>query len=79
MQVPVLIRGKVVNWIDSKALFGDDVAHEAALKQASQYCNRFGPGAIIYWLGFIDDLADLREDVLVLCGLETDWIIKIDD
>jgi hypothetical protein len=26
-QVPILVRGRLVSWIDSKAMFGDDRTH----------------------------------------------------
>ena len=63
-QVPVAIRcplsGRwhIVHWIDSKASFGDERLHVQALDgQYRTYINRYGSGAVIYWLGFIADLA----------------------
>lgn len=64
LQVPVAIRcpltGRwhIVHWLDSKACFGDDRLHAAALEgQYATYTNRYGSGAVVYWLGFVRDLA----------------------
>lgn len=71
MQVPILLKGRLVNWIDSKAMFGDDVSHnENALKQYSTYVNRFGAGAVIYWFGFVKDLQSTCDDVVLLTAFE---------
>ena len=50
----ILDRGqwKIINWIDSKALFGDVTTHQqSVVPQAESYLHRFGPGLIVYWLG----------------------------
>ncbi|KAI8470232.1 MAG: hypothetical protein J3K34DRAFT_264611 [Monoraphidium minutum] len=64
LQVPIAVRcpmtGRwhIVHWIDSKASFGDDRLHSQALEgQYRTYTNRYGSGAVVYWLGFISDLA----------------------
>ena len=58
--VPLLIKGKVVNWIESKASFGDYATHQQYLhSQFWGYYHRFGPGLIIYWYGFVEELISL--------------------
>jgi hypothetical protein len=43
---------KIVQWVDSKAYFGDEYTHRnIVLPQAESYVNRFGPGLILYWFG----------------------------
>lgn len=109
MQVPIAVQGRIVNWIDSKATFGDDKTHrcgalelrthmrgpicfcsasdemrfdalmptphskigtrfppcrDQALGQYQKYVNRFGPGLVIYWHGFIRDLSQLEGGAL---------------
>ncbi|GAB6020538.1 hypothetical protein CHUAL_003221 [Chamberlinius hualienensis] len=57
LEVPIAINGKVINWIESKALFGDHESHEAYLSdQLWSYWNRFGSGLVIYWFGFIEEI-----------------------
>ena len=63
MQVPICIRStdgswQRVHWLDSKASFGDDRTHMQQMEgQYATYVNRYGPGCVIYWFGFIADLA----------------------
>ncbi|PRW59002.1 NAD(P)-binding [Chlorella sorokiniana] len=64
LQVPIAVQGRIVNWIDSKATFGDDKLHrQQTADQYERYVNRFGPGLVIYWHGY---LADLNRDDNVL-------------
>eukprot|EP01018_Ginkgo_biloba_P031216 Gb_24885 [translate_table: standard] len=66
LEVPIGVCGRIVNWIDSKASFGDEYNHRVqGLQQFQRYVNRFGPGLVIYWFGFIDELND-HPDVLLL-------------
>lgn len=66
LEVPIGVCGRIVNWIDSKASFGDEYNHRVqGIQQFQRYVNRFGPGLVIYWFGFVDELND-HPDVLLL-------------
>uniref|UniRef100_A0A3P9D3P2 CDAN1-interacting nuclease 1 n=1 Tax=Maylandia zebra TaxID=106582 RepID=A0A3P9D3P2_9CICH len=81
LEVPVAVEGHIVHWIESKASFGDDQSHQTYLnEQFWSYWNRFGPGLVIYWYGFIGDLDCQRDrgillkdcfptDIVTLCHL----------
>lgn len=59
---PVEIDGRIVNWIESKALFCDFPTHQTYLRdQYWPYYNRFGPGLVIYWYGFLDEISSERD------------------
>lgn len=61
--LPCLYKGCVVNWIESKALFGDIKTHRRYLyTQLSSYSNRFGPGIVIYWFGYHEEIVHLKEN-----------------
>lgn len=67
LEVPIAVNGKVVNWIESKALFGDEACHEGYLRdQFWSYWNRFGPGLVIYWFGYIKELDNNRDRGIML-------------
>ncbi|XP_050742263.1 CDAN1-interacting nuclease 1 isoform X2 [Drosophila biarmipes] len=56
MILPFLYKGSVINWIESKANFGDPKGHKFNIQQQlHSYCNRFGPGIIIYWFGYHEE------------------------
>ncbi|XP_060805377.1 CDAN1-interacting nuclease 1 isoform X2 [Amyelois transitella] len=62
LDVPIAVDGFIVNWVESKALFGDDENHSGYLKeQLSCYWNRFGPGLVIYWFGYLETLNSTPE------------------
>ena len=65
LDVPIIVDNVVINWIESKASFGDDESNACYLKdQFWSYWNRFGSGLVIYWFGFIDDLNSI-EGILI--------------
>jgi len=56
---PIEIDGREINWIESKALFGDPKTHSFySKKQYSQYLELFGEGVVVYWFGYVRDLDD---------------------
>ncbi len=58
LSVPIAIDGTVINWVESKAFFGDPYQHDRYLKkQYWAYHNRFGPGLVVYWFGYVHELA----------------------
>jgi CDAN1-interacting nuclease 1 len=61
---------KVVCWIDSKALFGDEATHKDSIKnQAESYIHRYGPGLVLYWFGHAPlELLDDSQGDIVICG-----------
>ncbi|KAA0711570.1 hypothetical protein E1301_Tti006141 [Triplophysa tibetana] len=67
LEVPIAVEDHIVHWIESKASFGDDHSHQTYLnEQFWSYCNRFGPGLVIYWYGFISELDCQRDRGIVL-------------
>ncbi|KAJ8981348.1 hypothetical protein NQ317_002885 [Molorchus minor] len=59
LEVPVAVDGFIINWIESKALFGDEDAHKEYMKnQYLSYWNRFGPGLVIYWFGYLQTIIE---------------------
>ncbi|HWR25150.1 MAG TPA: C15orf41 family protein [Methanosarcina sp.] len=57
LENPVCIDNRMVNWIESKALFGDDFEHEHYVKkQFREYANIFRDGMVVYWYDCLEDL-----------------------
>ncbi|KAJ4461631.1 putative protein kinase [Paratrimastix pyriformis] len=50
------LRWHVINWIDSKANFGDLSQFEQNVGQFEGYLNRYGAGLTIFWFDFVDEL-----------------------
>eukprot|EP00899_Mesostigma_viride_P008500 jgi/Mesvir1/17651/Mv08868-RA.2 len=66
LEVPLCVRGRVVHWVDSKAMFGDEYTLRTNNgDQFQKYIARFGPGMVIYWFGYITDL-ETPDDVLIV-------------
>eukprot|EP00808_Paulinella_micropora_P015895 g41596.t1 len=70
--VPVEVKGQggvwqKVSWIDSKAMFGDPEKHlENNKEQLVSYEKEYGPGLVIYWFNFVEDINFGLQDVLVM-------------
>lgn len=63
---PQNINGFKANWIESKAMFGDDREVQRQFKkQLGPYLKYFGPGIVVYWYGFIDDIT-LGKDIKIV-------------
>mmetsp|Transcript_15038 Transcript_15038/g.27077 ORF Transcript_15038/g.27077 Transcript_15038/m.27077 type:complete len:125 (-) Transcript_15038:193-567(-) len=62
--VPISVENRVVSWIDSKASFGDPISHTKNTAQMQQYVDRYGPGMVIYWFGYVSDL-ETNDDVYI--------------
>jgi len=62
---PVVYQGHVINWVESKASFGDNTEFKFnSRKQLVPYTELFGPGLVVYWVGCLDDL-QCPQDVYV--------------
>lgn len=54
---PVVINGRTVRWIDSKATFGDyEEQNRNERKQLDIYVEMFGEGMVVYWFGILENL-----------------------
>jgi hypothetical protein len=57
----------VINWVESKASFGDMVTHDRYCQEQFRiYVQRYGPGLVIYWFGYIMPIKHRDPGVLVL-------------
>ncbi|CAG9858095.1 unnamed protein product [Phyllotreta striolata] len=67
LEVPICIKGFIINWIESKALFGETEVHKEYIKnQYTSYYNRFGPGLVIYWFGYLETIVQDNEKRFVI-------------
>jgi len=54
---PIVVNGWKINWIESKASFGDFVeVNKNTRKQLQPYVELFGQGLVVYWFGFVDEI-----------------------
>lgn len=59
LEIPVAIDGFIIHWIESKAVFGSEEVHSDYVKnQYSSYWNRFGPGLVIYFFGYLENIVE---------------------
>lgn len=55
LENPTTLNGKPIHWVESKASFGDPKEVERDFKrQISDYVKFFGPGALVYWYGYVE-------------------------
>ncbi|XP_032820185.1 CDAN1-interacting nuclease 1 isoform X1 [Petromyzon marinus] len=79
LEVPISVDGQVIHWIESKASFGDETSHQTYLQdQFWSYWNRFGPGLVIYWYGFIAELDCHRDRGILLKDRFPDDIVMLE-
>lgn len=65
LEHPIRMNGFAVNWVESKASFGDNKELERdSRRQIKDYIKYFGPGALVYWYGYVEGLK--MKDVLIL-------------
>lgn len=59
---PMKLQGREINWIESKASFGDrtEFAYNCR-RQLIPYTELFGPGAVVYWVGHVDGLEEPKD------------------
>ncbi|KAG8223207.1 hypothetical protein J437_LFUL003558 [Ladona fulva] len=77
LEIPIAIDGFIVNWIESKASFGDEESHKGILKkQLLSYVNRFGSGMVIYWFGYVDRITqDNGKQIIIRNSFPADVIL----
>jgi hypothetical protein len=69
LTTPLVLSGKKVCWVDSKATFGDHIEVRSDLrKQLRHYVELFGPGAVVYWYGFLEGSAP--DQILLLSSAD---------
>ena len=67
LEIPIAVDGVVVNWVESKAQFGSFSVHQKYInEQYLSYWNRFGPGLVIYWFGFVDNIIESSETKFIV-------------
>lgn len=71
---PIQVNGWTINWIESKASFGDRVEFNKNIRgQLAQYVDMFGHGLVVYWFGHVEEV-DCPPGIEIidasLCGLD---------
>jgi hypothetical protein len=66
LRSPLSIMGHEAKWIESKASFGSpNEIKRNYKKQLKPYLDLFGPGVVVYWYGFVDDV-DINKNILMI-------------
>jgi CDAN1-interacting nuclease 1 len=67
LEAPMKLHGRWLNWVECKASFGDETEYKRDYsKQLSHYVSLFGPGMVVYWYGFIEDMPSHLTDKNIL-------------
>lgn len=54
---PLKVNGWTINWIESKASFGDRTEFNKNIRgQLGQYVDLFGHGLVVYWFGHVEEV-----------------------
>ena len=74
---PIVFFGQKLQWIESKANFGDDVELRKNLRrQLAPYTEMFGEGAVVYWYGYVEG-ADSPPGILLWDGAAIESITPV--
>lgn len=81
LDIPIAVGGEhVITWIESKALFCDGATFlDHITNQLRSYNNVYGPGMVIYWFGYVEDIKRLCEFPLIIVTDFPSNIIKLED
>uniref|UniRef100_A0A8D8WMG7 CDAN1-interacting nuclease 1 n=1 Tax=Cacopsylla melanoneura TaxID=428564 RepID=A0A8D8WMG7_9HEMI len=67
---PLWLSDRPVHWIESKALFGNPENHATYREnQYIPYYQRFGPGLVIYWFGFVDSICIHTPEYMIVTNM----------
>lgn len=67
LAVQSMYKNTIINWIESKASFGDCESHTRYLNdQLQSYYNRFGVGIVVYWAGFHENILNKSKSNLII-------------
>ena len=78
---PLVYRDMELNWVESKASFGDKwKLNEDYKNQLKPYRKLFGPGMVIYWYGFVTPYHEEKDIVVanrsILIDYANVWVKK---
>eukprot|EP00211_Chloroparvula_japonica_P015651 CAMPEP_0119150506 /NCGR_PEP_ID=MMETSP1310-20130426/44910_1 /TAXON_ID=464262 /ORGANISM="Genus nov. species nov., Strain RCC2339" /LENGTH=216 /DNA_ID=CAMNT_0007142707 /DNA_START=185 /DNA_END=835 /DNA_ORIENTATION=+ len=65
LALPIIVDECMVFWIESKASFGDLYMQSKNREQLMGYVNRFGPGLVVYWYGYVTPIHQ-EKDIVIL-------------